>query len=281
MGAVDKEIHTCPYRWTMRSLSFALPAQLAALACLPAAGISASPSPTFAIVEKAVASDPGSTNSIVASALQPPHTITPAAASGVVAAAVRALGPRLGAKRVSGIVHTAVRLLPEHALEIVRAAVLAARAEYANDIVIAAVSAVPDPWKQVLYREVLQTQHGDRDFKGEPDHKAIVESESQVGGLPMTLAEAIVQTALAARPGLSRTGMIIAVEGVLQSAPGVLIGSISDPRGISGVGDAGNNNYANEPRRRNPPSLPPSPGAGGNVSVVSVRIPSTPAPVSP
>ena len=69
------------------------------------------------------------------------------------------------------------------------------------------------------------------------------------GGYPMTLAEAIVQTAFDARPGLSLSALQSAVDSALLAAPATLLRNIQSPRTVSGVGDAGGSNYANEPLR--------------------------------
>jgi hypothetical protein len=165
-------------------------------------------------------------------------------------------------------VNAAVKTLPDSAIEIVRAAVAMAPAEAADEIVAAALTALPDPWKQVFYTRVAAPviRTGERDFKGGPDFKG--EPDFKGGpaatglpgqGAPMTMAEAVVQAALDARAGLSPTALFAVAESILRTAPGWLIGAIYDPKGISGVGDAGLNNYANEPFRRPPPPLAPQP----------------------
>lgn len=68
-------------------------------------------------------------------------------------------------------------------------------------------------------------------------------------GSTMTLAEAIAQTAFQAQPGLSFPSLTNAVDIALRTNPAVLLGNIQGARSVSGVGDAGLSNYANEPLR--------------------------------
>ena len=164
-------------------------------------------------------------------------------------AAIRALGTDATPRKIAGIVFLAARTVPESVLDIVHAAVLASPDDAAPEIVAAAISAVPDPWKQVRYRRRGSVaRHGERDFKGEPDYKDSG-PESQ-----MTLAEAIVMSAFDARAGLDLRGLQVAANGAIVSSPAYLLALIHDPKGISGVGDVGNNNYSNEPFR--PPVKP-------------------------
>ena len=70
-----------------------------------------------------------------------------------------------------------------------------------------------------------------------------------VNGSTMTLAEAIAITAFQAQPGLSFSSLRAAVDIALRTDPAVLLGNILGSRSVSGVGDAGLSNYANEPLR--------------------------------
>ncbi len=205
---------------------------------------------------------------------------------------VESLGPRPGSTQVSKVVFAAVRAVPERVLDIVRAAVVAAPASEADAICAAAVLAIPDPWKIVMYskaRSVAPARGGERDFKGEPDFKGERDfkggpadsdpTASLADGRAMTVAEAVIQTALDARADLAPSAIYAAVEAVLRNAPGWRITAIYDPHGISGVGSAGTNNYANEPLRRKTPTLAPSPGPSS--PPITPRVPATPPPVSP
>ena len=73
-------------------------------------------------------------------------------------------------------------------------------------------------------------------------------------GSLMTLAEAIAFTAFASQPGLSFSSLQAAVDLALRTDPATLLRDVQSSRAISGVGDAGISNYANEPLRTpNPP----------------------------
>ena len=68
-------------------------------------------------------------------------------------------------------------------------------------------------------------------------------------GSLMTLAEAIAFTAFASQPGLSFSSLQAAVDLALRTDPATLLRNIQSSRAVSGVGDAGLSNYANEPLR--------------------------------
>jgi len=217
-----------------------------------------------AALQSEVAAAPKSAPQVVVRALQAAGDAAPAQAGVITAAAIAGLGPAPSSAQVARVVNAAVRALPDSAIEIVRAAVATAPAEAADEIVAAALTALPDPWKQVFYTRVsAPIRTGERDFKGEPDFKGGPGAVTGlpgggVQGAPMTMAEAVVQAALDARSGLSAPALFAVAEAILRSSPGWLIGAIYDPKGISGVGDAGLNNYANEPFRT-PPLLAPEP----------------------
>ena len=67
--------------------------------------------------------------------------------------------------------------------------------------------------------------------------------------LTLSLAEAIARTAFDAQPGLSFPALQSAADIALNSDPATLLRNIQSPRAISGVGDAGSSNFANEPLR--------------------------------
>ena len=181
------------------------------------------------------------------------------------AAAIKALGAHPATRQISNIVFKAVRTSPASVLPIVHAAVLASPQAAAAEIVTAATAAVPDPWQKVIYHRISAP-----DFKGTPDGKQSADgkrtldlagrnpdSKPDPGTKPpaaiedptLTLAEAIVRTALDAQPGLSLPALVSAADLALNSDPATLLRYIQSPRAISGVGDAGSSNYANEPLR--------------------------------
>jgi hypothetical protein len=177
------------------------------------------------------------------------------------AAAIEALGANPTTKQISTIVFKAVRSSPDNVLHIVDAAIRVSPQAAAPEIVIAATAGLPNPWKQVNYRrlEAPELKKSGPDFKGGPDYKSGPDfkggpATSAPDGKPMTLAEAIVRTAFDAQPGLSFSVLQAAANTALLMDPATLIRYIQSPNAVSGVGDAGLSNYANEPLR--PPKQP-------------------------
>ena len=167
-------------------------------------------------------------------------------------AAIQGLGPSATARQIAALVFAAVRAVPGSVLEITRAAILASPNADAKEIVAAAVSGVPNPWKEVRYHRYVATpEKGAEDFKEEKAR----ELAAAAPGEPMTLAEAIVQTALDARSGLDPAGLQAAADLALIGDPGYLLQAMYDPRSVTAVGDIGNSNYGNEPVL--PPTPPP------------------------
>jgi len=215
-------------------------------------------------------------------------------AAPVTAAGIQALGSGATARQVEGIVYAAVRLQPDYAIQIVRAAVKVAPS-LSPEIAAAAVRAVPNPWKEVRYQAGEQPAQsvqpvsatsaaapsalnllatGDS-IRKEPDFKSPVDDtilDPPAPGDPMSLAEAIVQAA-GGDPSVQTE-----VDAALYGHPGSLFGGAGDPRGYSGIGDAGNSNYTNEPHDPGgpptsvPPNSPPPPNPPS---------PPNPPPVSP
>jgi hypothetical protein len=170
------------------------------------------------------------------------------------AAAIEALGANPTTKQISTIVYKAVRSSPDNVLHIVDAAIRVSPQSAAPEIVTAATAGVPNPWKQVNYRrlEAAELKKSGPDFKGGPDGKQARDlgpATSAPDGKPMTLAEAIVRTAFDAQPGLSFSALQTAANTALLTDPATLMRYIQSPNAVSGVGDAGLSNYANEPLR--------------------------------
>ncbi|MCX6979530.1 MAG: hypothetical protein NTV08_02085 [Verrucomicrobia bacterium] len=201
------------------------------------------------------------------------------AAAGV-AAAIEALGANPSTRLISNIVFNAVRKSPADVLPIVHTAVLASPQAAAPEIVTAATAAVPDPWKKVVYQRITSpvVKKSAPDFKAGPDGKEIADgkrtaapggpgAKSKPEDPTLTLAEAIVRTALDAQPGLSLSALQSAADIAIVGDPSVLLRYIQSPRSISGVGDAGTSNYANEPLRRGVSNTAPVPAP--NPPVVS------------
>ena len=177
--------------------------------------------------------------------------------------AIGTLGANPATRQISAIVFKAVRSSLANVLPIVDAAVHASPQAAVPEIVTAAVAAVPNPWKQVTYRRLTApdrkksatadgrlTDLSGRapDFKSGPGGRD-ARGPSEADGRTMTLAEAIARTAFDARPGLSLPNLQAAVDAALLTDPETLIRRIQSPRSVSGVGDAGGSNYANEPLR--------------------------------
>lgn len=213
-----------------------------------------------------------------------PHPTTASDVTGTriaaqTAADIQALGANPGTRQISHIVFKAVRSSPENVIPIVRAAAQVSPKSAVPEIVTAATAAVPNPWQQVTYRR-LNTVHGKKsasDYKGDPDGKSGPDGKqarnggfgnssfangdpSQFAGDPsfgaslgdgiiMTLAEAIAYAAFNAQPGLSFPSLQGAVDVALRTDPATLLRDVQSSRAISGVGDAGTGNYANEPLR--------------------------------
>lgn len=196
------------------------------------------------------------------------------------AAAIEALGAQPSTRQISSIVFAAVRTSPAGVLPIVHAAVSVSPQAAAPGIVTAATAAVPNPWKPVIYRRItgLNGKQPGPDFTGGPDGTRTVEldgrgpsaslGESNVPAnttgrtaadisapdenkpdVTITLVEAIVRTAFDAQPGLSLPKIMAAADVALLADPATLLRNIQSPRTISGVGDAGSSNYANEALR--------------------------------
>lgn len=197
------------------------------------------------------------------------------------AAAIEALGANPSTRQISNIVFKAVRNSPANVLRIVDAAVRVSPQAAAPEIVTAATAAVPNPWKPVTYRRITARHpKSGRDFKGGPDGDRVLNlsghsprnadgtrsgsaSGSGAGsaalgdpsggaadtGLTLTLAEAIARTAFDAQPGLAFPALQSAVDIALNTDPATLLRNIQSPRSVSGVGDAGSSNFANEPLR--------------------------------
>lgn len=165
--------------------------------------------------------------------------------AGEVAASIEALGPKPATRRISNIVYSAVRKAPENVLPIVDAAVRVSPQVAVPEIVTAATAAVPDPWKSVMYQRITgRDALSASDGKQVSDGKKVIEPPQS-----LTLAEAIALAAFHAQPGLSLPEIRAAVNLALLSDPETLLRRIRSPQSVSGVGDAGTSNYANEPLR--------------------------------
>jgi hypothetical protein len=193
---------------------------------------------------------------------------------GLVAEAIKALPEPVSKRLVADIVYHAVQSCPDSVLAIVDSAVSTAPATAAEEIVAAAVSAVPDPYKLVSMpaKNAARAQPVAGDFKSTQDGKSIDDGKAgpySADRPQIPLADAIVQTANNAREGLSIDALAAAADYALKFGVDKALAALDDPRLLFGVGDAGLTNFENEPRRA---------VSGGEVPTPTPR--STPPPVS-
>jgi len=176
----------------------------------------ASPEALAAAVGTCAAHDPDHAGQYVAIALYSGRNDADAIAPALVQAAIRGLGTDPQPDWVGGIVGDAVKAAPSEVLDIVTAAVKVSPRAAAPAIVRAAVSSVPDPDGLVtvdFQRRAERLASGDK----QPDYKEASDGKSLAK--QVTLAEAIVQAALVADPGLSAEVLTSAVNGGITSVP--------------------------------------------------------------
>ncbi|EDY19596.1 hypothetical protein CfE428DRAFT_2772 [Chthoniobacter flavus Ellin428] len=238
--------------------------------------VPASAEEAMTVLRQEIAATPGLAPAMVARTLKAAGANASSVAGPVTQAAIQGLGSGASSKQIAAIVYSAVHTAPDSALQIVRAAVSVAP-KSAPGIAAAAALAVPNPWKEVHYQHGPQPGVGapqaapivakERDFKSERDYKSPVDGSqsplpvqdpnppADLVGDPMTLAEAIVQAAVDAGgdPGATQS----AVDTALFGDPGALFNQVSGSKSISGVGDAGDSNYANEPHLPDPSVVSP------------------------
>jgi hypothetical protein len=243
-----------------------------------------------------IAASPAAAPAIITRALRGGGPNASSLAAPLASAAIENLGPKPDIRRISAIVYAAVHAAPQSVLDIVQVAVATAP-KAGPEIAATAATAVPNPWKEVRYHRrapstaplpatgevpgipvpapapVNRPMGREKDFKDGKDAKDMVDAKDAVEGAnqnaptapydpgdpgdPMTLAEAIVLTAFNAQTGIPLSAFQTAVDGALLGDPGVLFKQINSPQAISGVGDAGTSNFANEPLI--PPSTPKPP----------------------
>jgi hypothetical protein len=225
---------------------------------------------TLVSLQQQISTAPGSATAALVQTLKAAGSNANLLAGPATAAAIQSLGANASSKQIAALVFAAVRVAPDSALRIVRAAVRVAP-NAAPEIASAAARAVPNPWKEVRYQrgapaEPPSQNAGQPPSDQTPDFKSSVDSsflsaldavlDPAAAGDPMSLAEAIVQTAADARGG-DPGGIQSAVDAALFNDPSQLFNAVSGAKGISGVGDAGLSNYANEPFIPTPPTTTP------------------------
>lgn len=238
----------------------------ASTAATPAATTSARPSTTqFLTLSTAelrdaitadVQAEPAAAGIIVAQVLSAGRPDTRAITRPVVATGIRALGQKPAPSQVGDIVYKAVKTIPEAVLDIVRVATQVAP-HAAEEIIEAAISALDDPWKEILY---VPTPPGETTFAVESDGKTLLDGKMLLGdrgfqtdkgygpGTPLPAAEAIVLAVAESAPGLDTFALYAAADRALSRSPLGSLRALSDPKVISPVGDAGRTQFGNEPR---------------------------------
>lgn len=166
-----------------------------------------------AAVRLSASRDPGDAGTCVALIIRSGRNDADAIAPSLVQAAIQGLGPDPKPSVIGGIVQYAVTAAPTEVLDIVTAAVKASPREAAPAIVRAAAGAVPHPESMVTVNFQPRAERvAGSDKQTGRDGKSLPAPEKQ-----LTLAEAIVQAALAADPGLSPDGLTSAVDGAISS----------------------------------------------------------------
>ena len=171
-----------------------------------------SPAALAAAVKLCASRDPDHAGVYIALVLNSGRNDADAIAPSLVRAAIQGLGPDPVPSLVAAIVRYAVTATPSEVLDIVTAAVKASPRETAPDIVTAAVSSVPHPEQMVtvnVQRRAERLIGNDKEL----DAKQLAAPAQK----QLTLAEAIVQAALDADPGLSEQSLTAAVDGGLNT----------------------------------------------------------------
>jgi hypothetical protein len=192
-----------------------------------------SPETLAGAVKRCAGEDPTHAGTYVALVLRSGRPDADAIAPALVTAAIQGLGADPSRDQVAGIVRLSVYSAPSEVLDIVTAAVKASPRSAAPAIVTAAVSTVPHPERLVtvnVERRAARAPGNDKqtDNKQLADDKSVTPPEQK----HLTLAEAIVQAALNADPGLSESSLAAAADNGLNfafatSRPPVLTGVLA------------------------------------------------------
>jgi hypothetical protein len=165
-----------------------------------------------AAVKVCASRDPAQAGACVALILQSGRPDADAIAPSLVQAAIQGLGPDPKPSLVAGIVKAAVTAAPSEVLDIVKAAVKASPGA-APAIVKAAVTSVPHPEDMVSVNSQPRAERLPGSDKQASDGKSASAPEQL-----LTIAEAIVQAAVAADPGLSTDVLTAAMDAALTPA---------------------------------------------------------------
>lgn len=153
------------------------------------------------------------------------------------------LGADPSRKQIGAAIFGLLKIKAECALDIVYYAVKTLPAKYAPEIIAAATSGLPNPWKQIVYPPGPRCPEM-------AEYYAANQGKNQNAPTNMLLIEALVFEALYARPELSMVELQGAAESSLKGNPDLMLSTTFDSRVTIGVGVVGNANYSNEPLRR-------------------------------
>jgi hypothetical protein len=178
-------------------------------------------------VKLAASRDPAHAGRFVDLVLRSGRSDADAIAPSLVQSAIDGLGANPAPNLIADIVRDAAYATPSEVLDIVTAAVKVAPSSAAPAIVTAAVRTVPHPEQLVnvnVQRRALRRVGNDKEL----DNKELPPPEQK----QLTLAEAIIQAALAANPSLSEDALMAAADTGLNlafatSRPPVLTGILA------------------------------------------------------
>jgi hypothetical protein len=179
----------------------------------------------IAAVKQCAAHDPAHAGVYVSLVLSSGRADADAIAPSVARAAILGLGGNPHPDDIAAVVAAAVKAAPSEVLDIVTATVKVSPRSAAPGIVRAAVANVPDPENMVTVNFQRRAERlaaiagSDKQSDGkETDHKEVADGKSLAPqAKQLTLAEAIVQAALDADPGLSADTLTSAVDGGIAS----------------------------------------------------------------
>jgi len=181
----------------------------------------ASPNELLTAVRRCVIADPEHAAAYVSLVLLCGRPDADVIAPAIAQAVIQALGGDPHPDDIGAIVAAAVKATPSEVLDIVTAAVKVSPRSAAPAIVRAAVANVPDPESMVtvnFQRRAERIATSDKQDGKETDHKETSDGKSLAPQTKqLTLAEAIVQAALDADPGLSAETLTSAVDGGIAS----------------------------------------------------------------
>jgi hypothetical protein len=181
----------------------------------------ASPQELGLAVQHCVMRDPRHAGDYVSLVLLSGRNDADAIAPAIASSAIKGLGGNPHPDDIGSIVAAAVKATPSEVLDIVTAAIKVSPRSAAPAIVRAAVANVPDPESMVtvnFQRRAERIATSDKQDGKQTDHKEVSDGKSLAPETKqLTLAEAIIQAAIAADPGLSEEALTPAVDSGIAS----------------------------------------------------------------